>query len=240
MPTIVISGAGSGIGHTFLKFLASDENNTLHALDISFPDKISGVPAKVHEHTIDTSSQSSVDSFVKSLDGQPVDLFIHSAAIRGLVPAITEKEKDPSAAETMEVMDSNTMMKTLQINAVGSFLLIRALIPNLKAAKQGAKVVVMGSRMGSIASNHDGSKYAYRASKAALNALVKSFSIDVPEVCFTIVHPGRVESRMVPTMREEGAIDAEDAVKMMMPMIEGFGKKDTGKFYSREGDEIPW
>lgn len=130
-------------------------------------------------------------------------------------------------------------MKTLQINVVGSFLLIRALIPNLKAVKQGAKMVIMGFRMGSITSNHDGFKYAYRASKITLNALIKSFSINVPEVYFTIIHPGRVKSRMVLTMQEKGTIDAQDAVKMMMLMIKGFKKKDTGKFYSREGDEIP-
>ena len=45
---------------------------------------------------------------------------------------------------------------------------------------------------------------------------------------------------MVPTMREEGAIDAHEAVAMMVPLIDGFGEADSGRFVGREGDEIPW
>ncbi|KAK5144086.1 hypothetical protein LTR16_012827, partial [Cryomyces antarcticus] len=81
-------------------------------------------------------------------------------------------------------MDVETMTQALQVNVVGSFLLMRALVPNLGKAK-GARCVVMGSRMGSVGANDDGGAYAYRASKAGLNALVKSFAIDVPDVVFT-------------------------------------------------------
>lgn len=54
------------------------------------------------------------------------------------------------------------------------------------------RVVVMGSRMGSLANNKLGGAYAYRASQAALNAVVRSLSVDVPEVCFASVCPGEV------------------------------------------------
>lgn len=241
MPTIAISGAGSGIGRTFVDHFAADKSNTIHAMDISFQDDIASSKshATIKCHTVDTSSQSSVDELAKTLNKQPIDLFIHSAAIRGLVPEITEKEDGyPAAAETLESMTAETMIKTLTVNTVGTFLLVRALIPNLKAGK--GKCIIMGSRMGSMGANHDGSKYAYRASKAGVNAIVKSFSIDVPEIPFVILHPGRVESRMVPNMREEGAIDADEAIDMMIPLIEGYDKKDSGKFYTREGEEIPW
>ena len=235
--TIAISGAGSGIGHKFVEHFASDSNTTIHAIDVSFSDDMPKSGAMIHCHTVNITSDSDMDKLSKSLDGQAIDLFIHSAGVRGL-ENIPIKDKDPGAAETMEMATSNTMKSTMEINVVGSFLLIRALVPNLKKAKAG-KVVIMGSRMGSIAANKGGSAYAYRASKAGLNALVKSFSIDVPEIIFTIVHPGRVESRLTP-VREPGAIDAEEAVRMMVPMVEGFGKKDSGQFYTREGEEIPW
>lgn len=242
MATIVISGAGSGIGHTFLHAFASDPSTTIHAVDIVFHEEVHDADfrAKIHRHECNTASLESVKKLASSLNGQAVDLFIHCAAIRGLVPDVTEKEQDPKDAETMDVMDQDTFSKTLQINTVGSFLLIRALLPNLKASLHPpAKCVVMSSRMGSIASNHDGGSYAYRASKAGLNAVIKSFSIDVPEVCFTVMHPGRVESRMT-RVREEGAVDAKDAVDEMIPVIEGLGKKDSGKFYLKDGSDIPW
>ncbi|MCJ1473007.1 hypothetical protein MMC13_001656 [Lambiella insularis] len=242
MRTIAISGAGSGIGHTFLHAFASDPSTTIHAIDITFQEEIhdEDLRAKICHHECNTASLDSVNKLASSLNGQAIDLFIHCAAIRGLVPSVTKKEKDPKAAETIEVMDPETFSKTLQINILGSFLLIRALLPNLKASQHPpAKCVVMSSRMGSIGSNSDGGSYAYRASKAGLNAVIKSFAIDVPDVCFTIMHPGRVESRMT-HVREEGAVDAKDAINEMMPVIEGLGKKDSGKFYLKDGSEIPW
>ncbi|KAK5002095.1 hypothetical protein LTR60_007203, partial [Cryomyces antarcticus] len=66
-----------------------------------------------------------------------------------------------------------------------------------------------------------------------------SFAIDVPDVVFTVIHPGRVESRMT-HVREDGAVDAEQAIDEMLPLIEKLGKDDSGKFYIRGGDEIPW
>lgn len=87
--------------------------------------------------------------------------------------------------------------------------------------------------------NTTGSAYAYRASKAALNAIIKSFSIDVPEVVFTILHPGRVESGLV-MCKEEGAISAEESVRTMVPLIGGFGKEDSGRFMDRFGERIEW
>lgn len=54
------------------------------------------------------------------------------------------------------------------------------------------RVVVMGSSMGSVAGNRKGGAYAYRASLAALHAVVRSLSIDVPEVCFACVYPGEL------------------------------------------------
>ena len=98
----------------------------------------------------------------------------------------------------------------------------------------------MGSRMGSIASNTTGAAYAYRASKAGLNALVKSFSIDVPEVVFTVVHPGRVASGLVKGVREEGAVEADEAVGWMVGLIKGLERGDSGRFLGRGGVEILW
>lgn len=87
--------------------------------------------------------------------------------------------------------------------------------------------------------NTTGSAYAYRASKAALNAVVKSFSIDVPEVIFTVLHPGRVESGLV-MCKEEGAISAEESVGVMVPLIERLDKTCSGTFMDRFGEKVEW
>jgi NAD(P)-dependent dehydrogenase (short-subunit alcohol dehydrogenase family) len=84
-----------------------------------------------------------------------------------------------------------------------------------------------------------GGAYAYRASKAACNAMVRSFAVDVPEVVFVLCHPGRVRTGLVGWV-EEGAGSAEESVRGLVPLIEGWGKEDSGRFYDRFGEVISW
>ena len=172
------------------------------------------------------------------------DLVIHSAGIRGLVPAVEDAHPDDvAAAETLVVMDPATMLRTYEVNAVGTFTLLKHLVRLLRrSSARPPRVVIMSSRMGSVSYNTTGGAYAYRASKAALNAIVKSFSIDVPDVCFACVHPGRVETGLVRT-REEGAISAEESVETMLDVIERLGVEGdlkSGCFVDRWGNDIGW
>ncbi|OCK79838.1 short-chain dehydrogenase/reductase superfamily protein [Lepidopterella palustris CBS 459.81] len=139
-------------------------------------------------------------------------------------------------------MDIETISHTFQINAVATFTLIRTLLSNLRLAASGfsrPKVVIMSSRMGSVSYNNTGGGYAYRASKAALNAMVRSLSIDVPEVVFVLVHPGRVQTGLVP-WKEDGAIQADESVKDMLGLIAKLSRDDSGRFMDRWGQDIGW
>jgi len=250
MPTIVITGAASGLGQAFLQAYLPDSSNIILAADrepIPLP-TVYGKHAVVYRTTLDITSESALLAWARELEcrqDKRIDLVIHCIGIRGLVP---QKEMiypdNVAACETMEAMDSETMRRTFEINALGTFNLLKILLPYLRLAAEKdttcmPKVVVMSSRMGSIATNTEGSAYAYRASKAGLNAIVKSFSIDVPEVVWVLVHPGRVETRLV-KRKEEGAISSEESIQDMMKLIPDFGKGHSGKFYDRFGKEIPW
>lgn len=222
---------------------------------------------------------------------RPVSLLLHCAGVRGLVPSV-EAALGPgasgsvsvAAAETLDVMDADTMRRTYDVNVVGTLQLMQTVVPHLQlyadvvkerhdevtAAFGGstewldqlraqgsraslqitrplpprdppARAVVLGSRMGSVAANVAGGGYAYRASKAALNAVLKSMSIDVPDVCFATVHPGRVETGLVKG-KEEGAISCEESLETMLPLIEklGDGELASGCFVDRFGDAIKW
>ncbi|KAL1639718.1 hypothetical protein SLS58_007616 [Diplodia intermedia] len=186
----------------------------------------------------------------------PFTLIIHSAGIRGLVPTHeAARPHDVAGAETMAAMDAATMRRAFEINTVAAFTLIKALVPtfrmNSSPAADKPKFVVMASRMGSVGSNGTnpgasnvagGGGYAYRASKAALNAVVRSFSVDVPEVDFALVHPGRVETNLVRT-KEEGAIDVGESVADVLKLIDRLGQEEelsSGCFVDRFGTVIPW
>lgn len=240
MPTILISGAANGLGSAFLHTYATDSSNKIIAVDkhpINLPS--GSHAANISTHVLDIAVPSTIESLAAHLSDSPIDLFIHSIGIRGLVPAAENARPDNvAAAETLQVMDLDTLMRTFQINAAGTFLLIRALLPSLRLAGN-SKVVIMSSRMGSVGYNTTGSAYAYRASKAALNAMIKSFSIDVPEVSFVMCHPGRVETKLV-KYKEEGAISAQESVEGLLPLIRKWGKEDSGNLYDRFGQPIQW
>jgi NAD(P)-dependent dehydrogenase (short-subunit alcohol dehydrogenase family) len=154
MPTILISGAGSGIGNTFLEHYAKDSANTIHALDVTWSEDVKAheAAAKITTHTVNSASEESLYELAKELNGVPIDLFIHCAAVRGLNPEVQKKDDTPGHAELLDVIDADIFKQTLTINTLGTFLIIRTVLPNLKAAKKG-KVIVMGSGMGSIANN---------------------------------------------------------------------------------------
>jgi len=241
MPTILITGAASGLGAAFVNAFQAQPNTKIFALDIS-PTKT--LHPNVHAHTLDLTNEQSVLSLAAHLQTEPIDLLLHSAGIRGLVPALEDQHpNDVVACETLAGMDLETITRTFQINTVATFSLLRALLPNLQLAKQ-PKVIVMSSRMGSLANNAlpnaaAGSAYAYRASKAALNMIVRSFAVDVPGVVWVLCHPGRVETGLV-RGKEKGAISANESVRGMVELIERWGESDSGKYYDRFGVVIRW
>lgn len=241
MPTVLISGAASGLGAAFVDAYAKQPGTSVIAVDKA---PIRSGHENIECFSGDVTDEASIHTFQQAISKRCIDLFIHSAGVRGLVPSIEEsKPNDVAACETLSVMDTATLNQAFRINALGTFTLIRALLPNLRKSSN-PKVITMSSRMGSIGNNASGNRaagsaYAYRASKAAQNAIMRSFAVDVPEVTFVMCHPGRVETKLV-RCREEGAISAEESVGMMVPLIEGWGKEDSGKFCDRFGEVIEW
>lgn len=253
MPKIIVTGAASGLGKAFVTAYLKIADNAVLAVDRSFPSS----PAQdvleaadeyrkdvgndetnmLRLYTIDVTDESQITTQLQ--DVKDIDLVIHSAGVRGLQRSVSiMKSSDVAGAETMNVVTAETMMATFHINTVGTFLFIRALLHKLRPGGE-SKVVIMGSRMGSMASNTTGGGYAYRASKAAVNAIVKSFAIDLPNVVFAIVHPGRVESGLV-AVKEDGAMSAEESVRDLLGLIAKLGRGDSGKFFDRFGEEVAW
>lgn len=242
--TIAITGASSGLGLGFLKHYASDPTQHLIALDLSpLPEDITSLP-NITFHSIDITSTPDLESLVSKLQGNNthIDILIHCAGIRGLVPHVVEQKRDVAAAETWGVMDHATFMNTMEINTWGTFNVIKSFLPLLRPAQASpsvSKVVVMSSRMGSIAENSGGGAYAYRASKAALNAMLKSFAIDVEDVVFLAMHPGRVETGLV-GWKEEGALSVEEAMGDCLKTIDRADGDWSGTFVDRFGKSIAW
>ncbi|KAK7188610.1 hypothetical protein DPSP01_005571 [Paraphaeosphaeria sporulosa] len=258
--TVVVTGASSGLGLAFLKHYAVQPLTRVIGLDISpLPASIQSLD-NVLSYEIDVTSEESLAKATNDLSGRPIHLLIHSAGIRGLVPSPDPQEQNVAALETLKAMDRTTFLRTLEINTWGAFATVRSFLPSLQLAASPSpspatapsaspsplspalappKVIIMSSRMGSISANVAGGGYAYRASKAALNAVIKSLSIDVPGLVVLAMHPGRVETGLV-GWKEEGAISPEESLGACVRVIEGVGIEGSGGFVDRFGVDIAW
>ena len=242
MPNILVAGAATGLGAEFVKVLCSDSKNHVFAVDRKAVAKIA---ENVHPIRVDIQSENDLNSLKSSLEEVPIDLLIYSVGVRGLVSDVENAyPTDVARAETLAVMNEATISSAFHINALGAFSFIKTVLPNLQKSflerdSVTPTVLVMSSRMGSIGCNTAGRGYAYRASKAALNAIIRSFSVDVPFATFVLVHPGRVETQLT-KCREEGAIEPEESVASMLKLIDFVGRPHSGKFLDRFGVEIPW
>ena len=100
-------------------------------------------------------------------------------------------------------------------------------------------MLFLGSRMGSVGDNQRGGGYVYRASKAALHAVVKSLSIDLAPrgITCVLVHPGAAKTAMAGA---RGTVEVADSVAGMIALLGREKAELNGRLFNYTGEEIPW
>jgi NAD(P)-dependent dehydrogenase (short-subunit alcohol dehydrogenase family) len=93
--------------------------------------------------------------------------------------------------------------------------------------------------------NSSGGMYAYRSSKAAVNAVFKSMAVDLKDkkIPVILLHPGIVKTNLDPRNKEggvPGAVEPEQAASELWKILRGKGLESTGRFFHRSGEELPW
>ncbi|KAL4117165.1 hypothetical protein PRIC2_012613 [Phytophthora ramorum] len=226
--TVLITGSNRGLGLAFTRhYVANGWKVIAAARDVDGATDLKELPvSKIIP--LDISDESSIAKAAEALKNEPIDLLINNAGMGGGggIPDVTKAE----------------MMKLFEVNAVGPFLVTRALLPNLKlaVAKHGSATVgQVTSRMGSIADNGSGGRYSYRASKTALNMLNKSLSIDLKDdkIIALALHPGYVVTRMT---GHTGEVTTEESVAGLTKIMADATPEDSGKYFHFRGDILPW
>ena len=137
------------------------------------------------------------------------------------------------------------MAKAFALNAIGPALIMKHILPLLP--REGRSVfATLSAKVGSIGDNSLGGWYSYRASKAALNQLLRTAAIECsrtrPEAICVALHPGTVETGLSSPFARTGLdVQTPDAcARHLLAVIDALAPGDTGTFRSYRGEIIPW
>jgi NAD(P)-dependent dehydrogenase (short-subunit alcohol dehydrogenase family) len=229
MSTVLVTGAGRGIGHEFARQYAADGWTVIATVrDAAKGAALAALGRTVEVHLLDVTDRAAIDRLARDLKGQAIDLLLCNAGIYG--PSGGEQE--------FGAVEWGTWAKVLETNVMAPLALAEAFVDHV-AASEKKLIVMISSSLGSIGESSSGGAYMYRSSKAALNAIAKDLSIDLGHrsIIVVAVNPGWVKT----DMGGSGAnLTPETSVGCMRELFARLKGDDTGKFFDYSGMEIPW
>jgi NAD(P)-dependent dehydrogenase (short-subunit alcohol dehydrogenase family) len=142
-------------------------------------------------------------------------------------------------------LDADALARAFALNAIGPALLMKHVLPRLPRTGK-AVFATLSARVGSIGDNRLGGWYAYRASKAALNQLVRTAAVELarraPEAACIALHPGTVATPLSAPFAATGLkVHAPAAAaRHLLGVIDRLTAEANGKFFDWRGDAVPW
>ena len=144
-------------------------------------------------------------------------------------------------------IDAEALVRLYRVNALGPMLLARELWPLLKG-DHALRFSAISARVGSISDNRLGGWYAYRASKAALNQLMRTLSVELaranPNACVATLHPGTVDTDLSKPFQggvpADKLFSADDSASRMWAVLDGLTPQDSGTLFAYDGSVIPY
>lgn len=231
MKTVLITGANRGIGLKFVEFYCQ-HNWQVYA---TYREEHHALLDRTTQYDnltllkVDVSSPKSIAKMQHSMTGITLNLLINNAGVYGP----TDHHFDKTSAEQVSQWQS-----VLTTNTIAPMMVTEALCKNLQFGAP-SKVAFVSSKMACMTDNTSGGSYIYRSSKAALNAVVKSLSVDLVKFDISVItlHPGWVKTRMG---GDNALIDTNTSVTGMTKAIDQLTPDNSGQFINYDGAELPW
>jgi len=240
VPTILITGTSRGLGLECVRQYAELGWNVLacarnpgaspelQALATTHAGRVRLLLLDVEDHT-------AIDKLALELDVTAIDVLLNSAGTMGS----GSFTKDGLAFGSFGHSDYQDWEKLFRLNVISPMKMSEAFVGHVGRSSQ-KKIVTLTSMLGSVANNRIGSLYAYRASKAAVNAMMKSMAIDLGKshgIAATALHPGWVRTDLGGPRAD---IDVETSVAGMRKVIAALTLETAGRFWVYDGSELPW
>jgi len=223
--TALVIGASGAIGAAWVALLQADAR---FARVIALSRR--STPA------IDFDDEASVAAAAQALESQ-------APFARVLVATGTLHGPQGMPEKRLADLHYAALEQVFRINTFGPALLLRHFAPLLD--RQHGVMALLSAKVGSIGDNRLGGWYAYRASKAALNMLVKTAAIELrrthPGARLVALHPGTVASALSRPFRgDELGVAPALAAQRLLQVLDGLRAEDSGGFFSWDGQALPW
>lgn len=219
MGITIVTGAARGIGLELCRQLSARGADVVAICRKPTP-ALEALGVRI-ETGVDVADENQIADLAKRFSGEKIDLLINNAGILN--------------REGLDDLDFDSIQSQFEVNALGPLRVTAALAPLLAP---NAKVIIITSRMGSIADNGSGGYYGYRMSKAAVNAAGVSLARDLGKrsIAVALIHPGMVNTEMT-----GHGIDPAESVQGIVKRIDELSLETTGRFrHATTGEDLPW
>lgn len=218
----VVIGASGGIGSAICSHLSAQ----LNVGDVVALSRSSG--------GLDLLDEGTVAAAAEKLSGKALDLIVCATG------ALTIDGRGPE--KSLREIDPDAMLRQFHINAVGPALVAKHFLPRLNRQSRSI-AIFLSARVGSIGDNRLGGWISYRSSKAALNQIVRTASIELsrthPQAVIAAVHPGTVQTRLsAPYSDKHPTVSSDEAATSILQAADHLD--ETGKFIAYDGRSIEW
>ena len=224
---VAIIGASGAIGNGFKQHL-TDTMPQANIYDFS----------RHGGYTINYDDEESISEAAEfAAEAGPLDLVIVANGVL--------HDSDVTPEKSLRELSASNFQHVFHANTVTPALIAKYFLPKLN--RQSMSVfAALSARVGSISDNRLGGWYAYRASKAALNMILKNAAIEIgrrnKQAIIVGLHPGTVDSALSKPFQshvpEHKLFTPAFAVENLMKVIDGLTPEETGKCFAWDGQEV--
>ena len=235
MGTVVVTGAGRGLGLAFATQLAARGDTVFATVrDPERAEALRALEGDVRLVRLDVSDPASIEAAAASVAEQTahVDLLVNNAGInsRG-VP-------EGQGNVRFGTLEPRGILRMVEVNAIGPLLVTQAFAGLLQKSAAG-RVLSISSWLGSIAGKTSGGNYGYCASKTTLNMLMRAAAFDLVQqgVISVVANPGWVSTDMG---GPRASLTPDQSVAGLLQVADALTPEQAGRFVDWDGSEHAW
>jgi NAD(P)-dependent dehydrogenase (short-subunit alcohol dehydrogenase family) len=238
--TVAVIGASGGVGGAIVEALANDTG--IARIWATSRNEMERQSDRVWPLLLDLTNEITIAQAAGQIAkaGDSLDLiFVATGVLHGGPTLQPEK--------TWRTLDADALRRVYEINCIGPSLVAKHLLPLLPRDRK-AVFAALSARVGSIADNQVGGWHSYRASKAALNMMIRTFAIELARrnplaVCVGL-HPGTVDTELSQPFQRGVPADqlfsTERAADHMLAVIDNLTPQSSGGLFAWDGSAIPF